>query len=155
LSIEEDLWLSVKTYNQWRTFFEKFLERTISILKSRNFVVSILLTNDQEIQIINKRYRKIDSPTNVLTFPQYSSNELLLLDVENAMLGDIVVSYQSVNKEASCYKKSFDDRVAHLFVHGVLHILGYDHMLHLDRLNMEALETQILQSLGVGDPYVL
>jgi rRNA maturation RNase YbeY len=74
---------------------------------------------------------------------------------ENMLLGDIVISYNTVWNEASLFGKTFDARVSHLFVHGLLHILGYDHVSEQDRRKMEKLETEILKSCGIKDPYIL
>jgi rRNA maturation RNase YbeY len=73
---------------------------------------------------------------------------------ENMLLGDIVMSYNTVQNEASLFGKSFDARASHLFVHGLLHVLGYDHIFAKDRHKMEELEAEILESFGIQDPYV-
>ena len=69
------------------------------------------------------------------------------------MLGDIILSYETVEREAQDENKTFDDHASHLVVHGFLHLLGYDHMNETDAEVMEALETRILASLGIADPY--
>lgn len=72
---------------------------------------------------------------------------------ENMLLGDVVMSYNTVLNEASLFRKSFDARVSHLFVHGLLHILGYDHVSEQDRHEMETLETKILSTCDIENPY--
>jgi probable rRNA maturation factor len=74
---------------------------------------------------------------------------------ENMLLGDIAISYNSVLKESAAFGKSIDARVSHLFVHGVLHVLGYDHIEEQDRNRMETLETEILAFFNIENPYIL
>ena len=97
-------------------------------------------------QALNKRDRKKDKPTNVLSYPSG----------EKAFLGDIVLARQTVWREAREQKKTPADHVAHLVVHGMLHLLGYDHEASdAEAERMEALERRILKKLGIDDPYVL
>lgn len=105
--------------------------------------LSLLLTDDVEIQQLNKDFRQKDYATNVLSFP----------DGENNYLGDIAISYDRVAEESHNDDKSFDDHFSHLFVHGCLHLMGYDHENEEDALQMESLEIKILQDMGVENPY--
>lgn len=105
--------------------------------------VSIILTNDQKIQQLNREYRKLDKPTNVLSF------EL----GDDVLLGDIYVSLDTVLREAADENISVEDHAAHMVVHGVLHLQGYDHIKNRDANKMEKMETKILQSLGIKNPY--
>ena len=105
--------------------------------------VSIILTNDQKIQQLNREYRKLDKPTNVLSF------EL----GDDVLLGDIYVSLDTVLREAADENISVVDHAAHMIVHGVLHLQGYDHIKNRDANKMEKMETKILQSLGIKNPY--
>lgn len=105
--------------------------------------ISIVLTNDEEIQTLNREYRGQDKPTNVLSFPQ---------DVP-ILLGDIVVAYETLARETNEQNKSFKDHFTHMLVHGCLHLLGYDHIQEAEAENMETLEITILSSLGIKNPY--
>jgi len=106
--------------------------------------ISILLTNDAEMQTINKQYKKKDKPTNVLSFPQN----------EKGIIGDIIVSLETVQKEAHEQEKSFFDHFSHMIVHGALHLMGYDHEKSKKaQKEMEELETEILADLGVDNPF--
>ena len=105
--------------------------------------VSIILTNDQKIQQLNREYRNLDKPTNVLSF------EL----GDDVLLGDIYVSLDTVLREAADENISVEDHAAHMVVHGVLHLQGYDHIKNRDANKMEKMETKILQSLGIKNPY--
>jgi len=110
--------------------------------------LSILLTNDEEQHELNQQWRGKDSSTNVLSFPQIEPFGPVV-----GMLGDITMARETLVREADNLGKSFADHFSHLVVHGFLHILGYDHIDEAEALQMESLETQILASLGIDDPY--
>ena len=107
--------------------------------------LNVALADDKAVRVLNKRDRKKDKPTNVLSYPSG----------EHAFLGDIVLARQTVWREARAQKKAPADHVAHLVVHGVLHLLGHDHETgEADAERMEALERRILKRLGIADPYL-
>lgn len=108
---------------------------------------SILLTNDAAVRRLNRDYRGIDRSTNVLSFPVPPAQKTA------GMLGDVVLAYETVAVESAAQGKSLSDHMRHLVVHGVLHLLGYDHETATDADRMEALEVQILGALGIPDPY--
>lgn len=110
--------------------------------------LSILLTNDEEQHELNKQWRGKDSSTNVLSFPQIEPFGPVV-----GILGDITLARETLEREALDLGKSFNDHFTHLVVHGFLHILGYDHITDTEALQMESLETQILATLGIDDPY--
>ncbi len=110
--------------------------------------VSILLCDDAFIQDLNQKWRGIDKPTNVLSFPAGDTA------APGPILGDIVVAYGTAAREAHEEGKSLRDHVAHLFVHGFLHLIGYDHLIAAEADEMEALERAILAELGIADPYL-
>jgi probable rRNA maturation factor len=112
------------------------------------FEISILLTSDVAVRTLNAAYRGIDKPTNVLSFP---AGESAAGDV--VLLGDVVIAYQTVAREAKEARKSLKDHLSHMVVHGVLHLLGYDHEIASDAKKMERLETEILAAFGMSDPY--
>jgi probable rRNA maturation factor len=106
--------------------------------------LTVALSDDRRVQALNKRDRRKDKPTNVLSYPSG----------EKAFLGDVVLARQTVWREAREQKKTPTDHVAHLVVHGTLHLLGYDHETSdADAERMEALERRILKTLGIADPY--
>lgn len=128
--------------------------------------LSVLLTNDAEVRRLNKLWRGQDKPTNVLSFPadQYkpvdrkknkeSKNKKLMGKPKPILLGDVVIARETILREARSEKKTPRAHMAHLVVHGVLHLLGYDHE-RLKAANvMESLERQILASLKIADPYL-
>jgi len=111
--------------------------------------VTVLLTDDEAIRALNRRWRGLDRPTNVLSFPAGGSF------VANAStLGDIAIAFETTAREAQDAGKPVLDHVAHLAVHGFLHLLGYDHQSDETADAMEGLERTILSRLGVPDPYV-
>jgi probable rRNA maturation factor len=93
-------------------------------LGCKNFQISILITDDQDIQEINKNYRNIDKPTNVLSFPM-DDESMVIPGVK--ILGDLVISEDTAIKEAQTAQISLDQRISQLLVHGILHLFGYDH----------------------------
>ncbi len=110
--------------------------------------LSILLTDDEEQHELNREWRGKDASTNVLSFPQIEPFEPVV-----GILGDITLARETLIREAEEQGVTFEAHFTHLVVHGFLHILGYDHLTDEEALQMESLETQILASLGVEDPY--
>jgi probable rRNA maturation factor len=98
--------------------------------------------------VLNRDWRGIDKSTNVLSFPQIEPFAPV-----SGLLGDIILARETLEREAAEQGVSVEDHFTHLVVHGFLHLLGYDHMDDDEALAMEGLETQILASLGVADPY--
>jgi len=113
--------------------------------------VSIALTTDRAIRKLNALYRNKDKPTNVLSFP--ANDATALGGSVGLILGDVVIAYGTVVGEAQEAGKSLKDHLSHMVVHGVLHLLGYDHETAPDAETMESLETKILSKMGVPDPY--
>lgn len=110
--------------------------------------LSILLTNDEEQQALNQQWRGKNSSTNVLSFPQIEPFGPVV-----GILGDITLARETLEREAVEQGVTFTDHFTHLVVHGFLHILGYDHLSDDEAHQMESLETQILSTLGIADPY--
>ena len=107
--------------------------------------LTVALSDDRRVRALNKRDRQKDKPTNVLSYPSG----------EKAFLGDVVLARQTVWREAREQKKAPADHLAHLVVHGTLHLLGHDHETSdADAERMEALERRILKRLGIRDPYI-
>lgn len=111
---------------------------------NRKLSLVVALADDRRVRALNARDRKKDKPTNVLSYPSG----------ERASLGDIVLARQTVWREAKEQGKTPADHLAHLVVHGTLHLMGYDHETsEADAERMEALERRILAKLGIADPY--
>jgi probable rRNA maturation factor len=119
--------------------------------------IGIRLTDDGELRDLNRRYRSIDAPTNVLSFPMFECTPGADLaappDGPPLALGDVVLAFETVRGEAASQGKTLADHLGHLVVHGVLHLLGYDHLDDIQAAAMEHLEAVILAGLGVDDPY--
>jgi probable rRNA maturation factor len=114
--------------------------------------LSIVLADAAEQQRLNREYRGKDAPTNVLAFPAWCPRSQPPRGAP-ILLGDVVLALETVVGEAAEQGKLFADHVRHLVVHGVLHLLGYDHETPSDAVVMESLETSILAEMGVPDPY--
>jgi len=119
-------------------------------VKSGPVEISVLLTGDAEVRGLNRDYRKVDAATNVLAF---ASGDPRPAPGAPRLLGDVVLAYGTVRREAEERKLDFSHHLAHLVVHGVLHLLGYDHLAAAEAEAMERAEVQILANLGIGDPY--
>ncbi|MGE4430747.1 MAG: rRNA maturation RNase YbeY [Sphingobium sp.] len=118
--------------------------------------ISIKLADDAEVQALNRDYRHKDAPTNVLSFPMVPTDLLETLtnsDDGEVLLGDIILAYETCAREAAEKGISVTDHATHLIVHGILHLLGYDHMVDEEAEAMESMETLALASLGITDPY--
>ena len=115
--------------------------------------VSILLSDDENLRALNKKYRGIDKPTNVLSFSNLDENETVQFEAMPLLLGDIVIAYETTLSEAEQEGKKLADHLSHLVVHGILHLLGHDHENHAQATLMESLETSTLAGLGILDPY--
>lgn len=116
------------------------------IKKIKDAEVNILLANDSTIKKLNRDFRGMDKATNVLSFPSDPSPQSL-------SLGDIILASGIVKRECKAEKKTLENHTIHLVVHGVLHLLGYDHMKTKDARVMEKLECDILAAMGYPDPY--
>ena len=107
--------------------------------------VSVMLTDDESIAKLNRDWRKIDKPTNVLSFPAPKGA---------SMLGDIVIAYETLEQECAEEDRIFLDHLAHLTVHGFLHLIGYDHQNDAQADEMEGLESKIMALMKLPDPYL-
>ncbi len=110
--------------------------------------VSIVFSNDDEVQKLNEQWRGQDKPTNVLSFAANEGDGPV-----TPVLGDIILAQETVEKEAEEQGKAFSDHLTHLIIHGFLHLLGYDHIKDKEAAEMEAVEILILNHLGIADPY--
>ncbi|MFZ0422654.1 MAG: rRNA maturation RNase YbeY [Xanthobacteraceae bacterium] len=114
-------------------------------LSTRGAELAIVLTDDSAIRLLNRDWRDIDAATNVLSFPS--------ADTRRRHLGDIVLAFETITREARAEKKPFAHHLAHLAVHGFLHLIGYDHERASDAEAMERTEREILRQLAIPDPY--
>jgi probable rRNA maturation factor len=127
---------------------ENWFRLTIDEIRTSEGSVSIKFLGKEEMQLMNKKFRSADHPTNVLAFPIDNR-----LELETDSLGDIAICHEVVLKEAKEQNKKVSDHMAHIFIHGVLHLLGHDHQKEVQAETMENLERRILSKIGVADPY--
>jgi len=139
LNIDSNNWKEFKP----RPLIKKALAEIAKYEDIDDCEVSILLTNDAAIQILNRDYRGKDKPTNVLSFPQD----------DDVLLGDIAIAYETMAREAVEQDKTLHDHFMHMLVHSVLHLLGYDHEEKHDQEEMEQHEIKILHGLSIENPY--
>lgn len=132
-----------KRWKKYNINFEKIANAVVGI-KYKKSEVSITLVDDDEIHALNKMYRDMDKPTNVLSF------EL----GDDILLGDIYISLDTVVREAKDAKISVEDHVAHMVVHGMFHLLGYDHLTDAQAKVMESKEIAVLKKLRIKNPYM-
>jgi probable rRNA maturation factor len=111
--------------------------------------VSLCLADDARLRALNLRWRGLDKPTNVLSFPAAPPGR----DAKSMALGDIALAYETLAREASELGVPLADHYRHLVAHGFLHLLGYDHETEREAERMEALETRIMARLGAAEPY--
>jgi probable rRNA maturation factor len=136
-----ELW---KDAGKLQTAVRRAVTRAAAMLSTSDAEVAIVLTDDSTIRALNRDWRDVDKATNVLAFP-----------TKNAAghLGDIVLAFETIAREARSEGKPFAHHVAHLAVHGFLHLVGYDHERPKDALEMERTERRILSQLAIPDPY--
>ncbi|USG61210.1 rRNA maturation RNase YbeY [Sneathiella marina] len=133
--------------------FEKLTDVTGAIVE-----VSLVFTNDDSIKRLNSDYREKDNPTNVLSFPDTELNANTLKESavtdEPLILGDIVFALETIRQESQTQNKKFENHVLHLLVHGLLHLVGYDHIEQDEADIMEELEIGILREFDIDNPYI-
>lgn len=122
--------------------------------KDDDVQVSLRIVDLEESQQLNHEYREKDKPTNVLSFPMELPEELIK-EMDVSLLGDLVICAQVVVEEAAQQEKTNDAHWAHMLVHGMLHLQGYDHIEDDDAEQMELKEIEILNKLGFDNPYQL
>lgn len=125
------------------------LSNEIFLLEQKpDAIVNLKFISDEDIKILNQKYRNKSMPTNVLSFENDDISR-----VHTNEIGDIAISYEYAIREAEEQKKTFHDHVMHLTLHGILHLLGYDHQLESDAEYMELKEVNILSKFNIMNPY--
>ena len=126
---------------------EDFIKYCIKKLKLKNVMFNVIIVNNQEIHKLNKNYRNIDRPTDVITFALEDFYDGIKLSIR--MLGDIYISYDKVISQANEYNHSKTRELCFLAIHGLLHLLGYDHMNKEEEKIMFSLQKELLDSYGI------
>ncbi len=156
LDIEIDGW---PRSQDWAELAEYALGAVVMVepaLANERLSASVLFTVDDEVQTLNRKWRARDRPTNVLSFPMLSRDQIANLAPDGGpeMLGDVALAYQTCAREAQEKGIVLEHHAAHLVIHGLLHLAGHDHELD-DRAadRMEELEIKALASMDIADPY--
>ena len=145
--IQSPLWERAPEAERW---IHTAIASVAARLSTSDGEVAIVLTDDSAIRALNRDWRGIDKPTNVLSFPAPQ----LAGSGGPHILGDIVIAYETLDRECTVDGKTFCHHLTHLAIHGFLHLLGYDHETEADAETMESLETEILAGLNIPDPYL-
>jgi probable rRNA maturation factor len=142
--VESDLW---KEARDAQPAARRAIAEAAAMLSTPRAELAVVLTDDSAIRLLNRAWRGVDAATNVLSFPARSARG------EPPLIGDIVLAFETVAREARAEGKPFVQHVAHLAVHGFLHLLGYDHVRKADAETMERIERDVLRRLAIPDPY--
>ena len=127
----------------------------LDFIKNKQLIFNLCLSNDDEVHSLNKEFRGLDKPTNVLSFANIDSDDFeeLIASNNEIEMGDIIISLQTLQKEATKKNISLHNHFCHLLIHGILHLLGYDHIEDHDAEIMEGYEIKILEKLNISNPY--
>ena len=136
---------------RWNSNSISMIRKILKVCNLQRYGVSIVLSNDKQIQYLNCKWKGKNKPTNVLSFPQdrIISNS----NYQKNYLGDIILAYQTLKKEATFGNLSFIHHMSHLLIHGILHLKGYDHDNKINEKVMQTEEIRILKILNISNPY--
>lgn len=145
----------IEQNKEYETIIKQVIDKCFETEKLKNLYISIILTTPQNIKQINNKYRNIDKPTDVLSFPMFEKDEINQIckqDFEQMQetLGDVIISVEQVQKQAKEYEHSFERELAYMVVHGFYHLMGYDHMQENEKKQMRAKEENILTKLQIN-----
>lgn len=154
-------WQSAVWSDAFDTTFQKscliLSDFVLGLITDKSFHVSCRWTDNDEMQSLNLQFRGKDNPTNVLSFPSddgpIAPDDALGENQADCYLGDLAFGYQIMAKEARDMGISLEDHMAHLMIHGLLHLIGFDHEMDDEAEEMEALESAALALIGVANPY--
>lgn len=164
IDIKSKKWLQIKNIEELIvTQSNKLIE--LSPLKKYlydiDFELAIMLCSNPQIKKINQQFRNINKPTNILSFANLDEKLIQMHGLDKAInsakyvfLGDLVLSYDYIFNEANKDNKNFNEHLTHLIIHGILHLIGYDHIDSQMAHKMESLEIKILNKLGIENPYL-
>lgn len=148
-------YLDIEESKEYEKVLGKVIGKCFEEERLKNLYISVILTNPQNIQKINKEYRNIDKPTDVLSFPMFEKDEIEKVcktDLKGLqqVLGDVVISIEQVKKQAKEYGHSFERELSYMAVHGFYHLMGYDHMEEEEKKQMREKEENILSKLEIN-----
>ena len=149
-------YLGIEKNEEYEQTISKVLEKCFEVekLPKDKLLVSITLTTKDTIQALNKQYRNIDKPTDVLSFPMFEKQEIDQMVKQNTwdyedILGDMVISIPQVEQQAQEYGHSFERELSYMIVHSFYHLMGYDHIQEQDKKIMRPKEEYVLNELGI------
>ncbi len=149
IAVEAEVWTRLPDAEDWITRGIRAAAAATGLEQGGDTEVSVLLCDDEAIRVLNRDWRDRDKPTNVLSFPAVTGGS----PGGPRLLGDIAVAFETMTLEAEAEGKPVEAHLAHLVVHGFLHLLDHDHKAEAEAEAMEALETRIMSRLGLADPY--
>ncbi|MBZ0161735.1 MAG: rRNA maturation RNase YbeY [Notoacmeibacter sp.] len=150
LAVEAGAWGEEESLRELAAVAVEAALRELGAQSRADTELSIVFSDDKHVRALNAEWRGKDAATNVLSFPAF---EMAPGYPVPPLLGDIVIAFETVRREAALESKPFEHHLTHLIVHGFLHLLGYDHETDDDAEVMEGLERRILTALGIPDPY--
>ena len=160
LLIQDRSWKSQKEVN--KKLMEDIFKLVLNYLKipmcKNTIEISITLSDDENIRTLNRDYRHRDKSTNVLTFSLYEKKSDVIKDIKKLpcmALGDIIFSYDTIEKESKEQNKTFLNHFIHMLVHSYLHLFSYDHIEKKEQDEMEKIEINILKSINIDNPYIV
>ncbi len=160
LLVQDKSWKSQKEIN--KKLMEDIFKLVLNYLKipmcKNTIEISVTLTDDENIRVLNKDYRHRDKPTNVLTFSLYEKKSDVVNDIKKLpcmALGDIIFSYDTIERESEDQNKTFINHFIHMLVHSYLHLFSYDHLEKKDQNEMERIEIEILKMMNIENPYIV
>ena len=124
--------------------------RTVEYKFTKNHQLNLSFVSSEEMKLLNKTYRNKDKPTNVLSFEMPKN---FPVGDEKTLIGEIALCEEIIYEESKKYKKIFENRLKHMIIHGLLHLIGFDHVNKDEGNKMESVEKKIMKSISAGDPY--
>ena len=124
--------------------------KTVEYKFTKNHQLNLSFVSSEEMKLLNKTYRNEDKPTNVLSFEM---PENFPVGDEKTLIGEIALCEEIIYEESKKYKKIFENRLKHMIIHGLLHLIGFDHVNKYEGNKMESVEKKIMKSISAGDPY--
>jgi len=144
LVVESERWKEAK---EAAAIAQRAVIEAAAMLSTPSSELAIVLTDDSAIRLLNRTWRGVDAATNVLSFPTQDAGG------QPPLIGDVVLAYETIAREARAERKPFAHHLAHLVVHGFLHLLGYDHRSRREAEAMEQVERDVLRRLAIPNPY--
>lgn len=158
ITLKDERWMQIKGIDNIEGLVKNIVSKVLCShaglsKKIKNAEASIVLCDDSFIREINREYRAKNSATNVLSFPMSNPAELENPVMDFCAFGDIILAYETILRESEEQEKPIKDHFTHMLVHGCLHLLHYDHIKNKDAQIMEKLEVDILNDMGIKNPY--